>query len=266
MIFSKQLGKVGGRTAQDDIRYIANHIRRMQEELEYRLMNLDSENINEIDAGVTKIYSDGVELLTLIGSDENYSAIKQTVDDILLTVQDIETGMGQTLRLAEDGITIVNAQGSALLINGGQIDAETLNVDFADISGTLKANRIKLYGSMAVYKSSTSTASGGELGYTTSSLDGSLGMHMISENGQSEVVVTDNGAKMMYLGTANQMYVAEGAAGISVGGTEYLHIYGNTDTVLLRGGTWDFTEVGTVDFTDVTVLGLTAAATTAVFA
>lgn len=36
---------------------IANHIRRLQDELEYRLSNLDSSNITEIDASDTVISS-----------------------------------------------------------------------------------------------------------------------------------------------------------------------------------------------------------------
>ena len=53
-IFSKQLGKLSSDT-QVAIKEIANHIRLMQEDLEYKLLNLDSSNIIEIDTDITNV-------------------------------------------------------------------------------------------------------------------------------------------------------------------------------------------------------------------
>ena len=44
-------------------------------------------------------------------------------------------------------------------------------------------------------------------------------MHM--QKGLSEVVVTDNGAKLTYDGTTNQMFIADGGAGVVVDGIRY---------------------------------------------
>ena len=57
MIFSSQLGLAENQTDREAIKSIANHIRKLQEELEYRLGNLASSNITEIDAESTSIKS-----------------------------------------------------------------------------------------------------------------------------------------------------------------------------------------------------------------
>lgn len=68
MIFTSVLGRLDGKTPNEAVGVMANHIRKMQEELEYRLMNLDSSNINEISAGQTTILlSDGTKLEDGIG-------------------------------------------------------------------------------------------------------------------------------------------------------------------------------------------------------
>lgn len=142
MIFSKQLGSLGGRTAQDDIRYMANHIRRMQEELEYRLAHLDSQNITEIDMGQTKIYSGNVTLSQVIKRNEdrftvfqqNYSTfysavygegglseIVQGENGIQATVADLKSGLASTVKLLDNGLWVENADGSKTQINGGHI-------------------------------------------------------------------------------------------------------------------------------------------------
>lgn len=57
MVFTTQLGNLAGKSEMEAIMEIANHIRRLQDELEYRLSNLDSSNITEIDASDTVISS-----------------------------------------------------------------------------------------------------------------------------------------------------------------------------------------------------------------
>lgn len=274
---------------------------------------LKPENDSVVLGYATATFTDGtnkmVSNVSTLG--QKVSSVQQTAESIELSVQDMEKNIGQTLRVGADGVTIVNGEGSAIVIDGGQINAENLNLSGSITFGSLSqevqedindayamasdaqsamaewsvetangtyidggmiyaesiyADALHLGGDLCVYETLEGNDLGGMLGYTTSALDGSAGMHLLSADGKGEVVVTDNGAKIMYLSESNQVYVAEDAAGISVSGLEYMHIYGNTDTVVLRGGTWDFTEVMTVDFTDVTVLGLTAAGTTAVFA
>lgn len=55
MIFTQSLQKVDPNNTQDAIKKMVNHIRYMQEQMEFTLHNLDSSNINEIDTGKTTI-------------------------------------------------------------------------------------------------------------------------------------------------------------------------------------------------------------------
>ncbi len=62
------------------------------------------------------------------------SSIDIKLDEIVGRVGDTETGLSQTLRIAADGVTITNAEGSTLTINGGQIDARTIKAEQLDAS------------------------------------------------------------------------------------------------------------------------------------
>ena len=54
-IFTQSLQKIDVANTQDAIKKMANHIRYIQEQLEYTLLNLDSRNIAEIDTDKTAI-------------------------------------------------------------------------------------------------------------------------------------------------------------------------------------------------------------------
>jgi len=56
-IFTQSLRKVDFSNPTEAIRDMANHIRYIQEQLEYTLMNLDSSNVTEIDTDQTNIGS-----------------------------------------------------------------------------------------------------------------------------------------------------------------------------------------------------------------
>lgn len=83
----------------------------------------------------------------------------------------------------------------------------------------LTVDSIKLGGDMTVYRTVYSNSEGGSLGYTTSSQDGSAGIHM--QSGSGEVVATSNGAKLLYGSDYNQIYVASNRCGITTQGTNY---------------------------------------------
>lgn len=51
--------------------------------------------------------------------------IELQYDSILLAVEDFETALSQTLRVAADGVTITNQEGSVFLIDGGNIKADS---------------------------------------------------------------------------------------------------------------------------------------------
>lgn len=55
MIFTQTLQKIDTSNPQDAIKKMANHIKYLQEQLEYVLLNLDSRNITEIDTDKTTI-------------------------------------------------------------------------------------------------------------------------------------------------------------------------------------------------------------------
>lgn len=55
-------------------------------------------------------------------------------DSITASVTDLTNDMGQTLRIAADGVTITNAQGSTLEIDGGQLKANSVTSTEIDVS------------------------------------------------------------------------------------------------------------------------------------
>lgn len=55
MIFTQQLNRVDYTNTPDAIKKMVNHIKYIQEQLEFTLTNLDSSNIVEIDTGKTDI-------------------------------------------------------------------------------------------------------------------------------------------------------------------------------------------------------------------
>ena len=54
-IFTQSLQKIDPSNTQDAIRKMAKHITHIQEQLEYKMYNLDSQNIREIDTDKTTI-------------------------------------------------------------------------------------------------------------------------------------------------------------------------------------------------------------------
>lgn len=60
-IFTTQLRSIDPARPAEALKHMANHIRYIQEQLEYTLANLDSSNITEIDTNETEI-SGGVDL------------------------------------------------------------------------------------------------------------------------------------------------------------------------------------------------------------
>ena len=72
---------------------------------------------------------------TVDGYTAEYSAFNQTAESITATVGSLETSMSQTLRIASDGVTITNADGDTLEIDGGQIKASSITADQIDVDG-----------------------------------------------------------------------------------------------------------------------------------
>lgn len=84
-----------------------------------------------------------VDGFTTTVSDQNkkISSMQQTVDGFEATVGDLSTGLAQTVRIASDGVTITNASGSTLTIDGGQLKAGSVTAN-AIAAGTITADEI----------------------------------------------------------------------------------------------------------------------------
>lgn len=78
----------------------------------------------------------------LTNAEGNVTNLTLTVNGITQSVSDLETGLSQTVRIAPNGVTITNAAGDTLTIDGGQIDATNLNlsghITFNDFSSGLR--------------------------------------------------------------------------------------------------------------------------------
>ena len=361
-IFSSQLGKVESYNPEQGIKTMANHLRKIQEELEYRLMHLDSTNVSEIDASQTTIKTGSGDLLTRLEKDENnyteiresvsglsvkvagyeetvdgyttqvaeyqaavdsfsasiqkystdvdgykdqtaqyaatldgyaaklseyttavngytqkdaeyiaalegystkvsqyetavggysqkvseftqtvggfnttvsnyqkdvngysqqVSSLTQTAEGLQATVQNLETGMGHMLKMDANGVYIVDKNGNAVTISGGQIDASTLTVNAANITGTLKVGAIP-----------STIARTNQIPGALSDLDDDLGLvtednvTTITHNAISTASISAN---QITSGTLNANYVnVKGLLKILVGGLNYGWI-GGTD-------------------------------------
>jgi hypothetical protein len=65
------------------------------------------------------------------------STIAQNADSIGLKVENLTTGMSHTLQVAEDGVTITDANGNAVMISGGQIAANSITADKVNLTGSI---------------------------------------------------------------------------------------------------------------------------------
>lgn len=75
------------------------------------------------------------------------SSIDVQLEGITNRVEDNEAGLSHTLRIAADGVTITNAQGSTLTIDGGQIDASKIKTEELDAS-KINVNDLRLTGAI----------------------------------------------------------------------------------------------------------------------
>lgn len=147
-IFSSQLGKIESQNTEQSIKVMANHLRKIQEELEYRLMHLDSTNVTEIDARETTVliddgegnYSELIrttkELRSSIGDAEgNLSILQQTAGRIEASVQDANGNLGQ-LQIAANTISqqVSDADGNLATL---QVKADGIAQAVSDADGNI---------------------------------------------------------------------------------------------------------------------------------
>lgn len=114
-IFSSQLGKIESQNTEQSIKVMANHLRKIQEELEYRLMHLDSTNVSEIDASQTTIMTKDGELVKRL-EDEigNYNEMKASVEGFAAQIGSYEETVGGYTRQVADYKVAVDGYSVAL--------------------------------------------------------------------------------------------------------------------------------------------------------
>ena len=122
-IFTQQMQRIDTANPQDAIKKMANHIKYIQEQLEYTLLNLDSRNINEIDVNKTTITdssgstSIGSYIHLTGASGESFTVGKNPKGQFEFTV----TGKGgkQTMYLNSSGELIITEH-TNLTVDGGE--------------------------------------------------------------------------------------------------------------------------------------------------
>lgn len=152
-IFSKQL-QYNPTNPAEAIRDIAKHLRFMQEELEYRLTNLDSSNIISINTDDTEMSGSGLEGLsevtqtvnglkstvsvqgahiaslehnvdglssTVTSQGNSISTLEQTSTGLSASVQSLQTGAATYLRMDANGVYVVDGNGATVSIGKGNL-------------------------------------------------------------------------------------------------------------------------------------------------
>ena len=89
-------------SVEQSVKTIANHLRSMQEELEYRLTNLDSTNITSINTDDTKMEGNSIqgiaELSKTVGDlSQDYSTLRVSMNGLATTV----SSQGQSISTLE---------------------------------------------------------------------------------------------------------------------------------------------------------------------
>ena len=165
--------------------------------------------LDSITSTVTGLSGDVNSLSGNVSSlSQSVSTISQKVDSITLSVSNSESSSSISLNVG--GVTVSSQK---VQFTGDVVFAADLQDGRTVISGNniqtgrISADYIKLGGDMNVYESLEDGNIGGTLGYTSGSLGGD-GMHMESggkRNGSEwvfgEVIVTDDGATLMYQGS-----------------------------------------------------------------
>ena len=123
MIFTRQLQRIDANNPQEAVKKMANHIKYIQEQLEYTLMNLDSRNVIEIDTDKTAITdSTGSSSLgsyiSLAGANgESFKVGKNNSGQFEFVVKG--KGGTQTLYLDSTGNLIITKHAN-ITIDGGE--------------------------------------------------------------------------------------------------------------------------------------------------
>lgn len=120
--------------------------------------------------------------------------ISKTSEEILLQVEQLDGKLGQTLRIAADGVTITNADGDTLTIDGGQIDASKIKAEDIDAS-KIKAADLVLTGTItwADLTTDLSTTISDANSNASSALSTANGAYTAANGAQTNLALLANG-------------------------------------------------------------------------
>lgn len=122
-IFTQSLQRIDYSNPQDALKKMANHIKYLQETLEYNLYNLDSRNINEIDLNQTTIKdsSGSTDIGTFLyytgKNGESFAVGKDPNNKFVFEVKGKEGK--QTMYLNSSGDLIITEH-TSLTVDGGE--------------------------------------------------------------------------------------------------------------------------------------------------
>ena len=188
------------------------------------------------------------------------SALTQTAEDLTARVSSTETGLSQTLRIAADGVTITNANGSRFTVDGGQVNADNLNltgaITWRDLSASVQNDIDEAYSMASDAQSLAEDVDdtvGGWVYPGTTYIDGGMlmtGTVMASSIQGGEVLLLDDrereaasltltgassysGRKLVIDSGAVEINGGSGDVFVSGGGGAYVQL---SDEVILGGG------------------------------
>ena len=121
--------------------------------------------VSDLEGNVSTLQQTSQSLTAQVSNVEgDVAKISVTVSGITQSVSDLETGMSQTLRISPNGVTITNAQGDAVTIDGGQINATNLNltgaITWSDLASDTQGEINGAYNAASSAQSTASNAYG----------------------------------------------------------------------------------------------------------
>ena len=121
--------------------------------------------VSDLEGNVSTLQQTSQSLTAQVSNVEgDVAKISVTVNGITQSVSDLETGMSQTLRISPNGVTITNAQGDAVTIDGGQINATNLNltgaITWSDLASDTQGEINGAYNAASSAQSTASNAYG----------------------------------------------------------------------------------------------------------
>lgn len=156
------------------------------------------------------------------------SLISKSSEEILLEVQRLDGSLGQTLRIAADGVTITNAEGGAVTIDGGQIKASSITGDKIE-ANSITADKLNITGSIsfADLDSSTQTTINNASGNAASAYNMAASANSTVSAWTYTGSTYIDGSKIM-TGTVYASYLKGGTIGV-------LNSYGNQTAYITPG-------------------------------